>query len=249
MKKKDIFSVKNKVAIVTGAAKGNGFAMAEGLARAGAIVYFVDILRCNLPSGKTFQIKADITKEKDIKNLLRKVISSQKRVDILVNNAGIARPVPSEECSPKDWDSTVNTNLKAQFFVSQAVAREMIKSKNGGSIINITSLYTRFGSSGNPAYVASKSGLNGLTRALAKDWAKYNIRVNNICPGYIHTDMTRKSYNDPLLYKERIDRAMIKRYGEPKDLVGGVIFLASNASAYVTGIDLFIDGGWSVNGI
>ena len=117
------------------------------------------------------------------------------------------------------------------------------------SIINITSISAHFGFSDNPAYAASKGGLSALTRALAKDWAKYGIRVNNICPGYIHTAMTEKSFNDQELYKERMDRVMIKRYGEPEDLVGAAVFLASDASSYITGSDIFVDGGWSASGI
>ena len=244
-----MFSVEKKVAIVTGAARGNGFAIAKGLLDAGAIVYFVDVLDKEIKFKNAFYIKADINDVLAIKKIVAGVIKKHKRIDILVNNAGISTPTASENYSTEDWDRTLNTNLRSPFLLSQLVAKEMIKTKNGGSIINITSLNTRFGFSNNPAYVVSKSGFNSLTRVLAKDWAKFNIRVNNVCPGYIHTDMTKISYNNPKLYKERIDRAMIKRFGEPEDLVGAVIFLSSQASAYITGVDLFVDGGWSASGI
>lgn len=249
MIKNNMFSVEKKVAIVTGAARGNGFAIARGLLNAGAIVYFVDLLDKKINLKNAFYFKIDINDMEALRKLTAEVIRKHGQIDILVNNAGISTPAPSEEYSMDNWDRTLNTNLRSSFFLSQLVAKEMIKNKNTGSIINIASLNARFGFSNNPAYVASKSGLDGLTRALAKDWAKFNIRVNNICPGYIHTDMTNKSYNIPKLYKERMDRSMIKHFGEPEDLVGAVIFLSSQASSYITGIDLFVDGGWSASGI
>lgn len=243
------FSLIGKIAIVTGAARGNGLAIAKGLMDFGAIICFADILRIKVSGENSFFIKADVTNDKNIEELVSKVIRICGKIDILVNNAGITKAYPSEDYPPEEWDAVLNTNLRAPFRLSQLVARHMIEQKSGGSIINIASLNSRFGFSNNPAYAASKSGLSGLTRALAKDWAKYGIRVNGICPGYIHTAMTEKSFNDPELYKERIGRAMIKRYGEPEDLVGTAVFLASNASSYITGTDIYVDGGWSASGI
>ncbi|MFH1393056.1 MAG: SDR family oxidoreductase [Patescibacteria group bacterium] len=244
-----LFSLKGKVAIVTGAARGNGLAIAKGLANFGATVWFVDILKAKTPRKKCFFVRADVTNDEDMKNLVNHAVEICGAIDILVNNAGITKASPSKEYSLDDWDKTMDTNLRAPFRLSQLVARQMINQKTGGSIINIASLNARFGFSDNPAYVASKGGLSALTRALAKDWAKYGIRVNSICPGYIHTAMTEKSFNDPKLYKERIDRSMIKRYGEPEDLIGAAVFLASDASNYITGIDIYVDGGWSTSGI
>jgi len=244
-----LFSLKGKIAIITGAARGNGLAIAKGLADFGAITWFVDILEAGVSGKNCFFVRADITNDERAKNLIDLVIATCGRIDILVNNAGITKASPSEEYSLDDWDKTMDVNLKAPFRLSQLVARRMIKREIGGSIINIASLNARFGFSNNPAYVASKSGLSGLTKALAKDWAKYGIRVNSICPGYIHTAMTERSYNDPILREERLEKAMIKRYGEPEDLIGAAVFLASDASSYVTGSDIFVDGGWSVSGI
>jgi len=244
-----LFSLKGKVAIVTGAARGNGLAIAKGLADFGAATWFLDILEAKISGENCFFVKADITNDEDMENLVNRAMATCGGIDILVNNAGITVPSPSEKYSSDDWDKTMNTNLRAPFRLSQLVARRMIEQKSGGSIINISSLNSRFGFSDNPAYVASKSGLSGLTRALAKDWAKYGIRVNNICPGYIHTAMTEKSFGDKELYKERMERVMIKRYGEPEDLVGAAVFLASSASKYITGTDIFVDGGWSASGV
>jgi len=244
-----LFSLKGKVAIVTGAARGNGLAIAKGLASFGAAVWSVDILEAKISRKNCFFVKADVTNGEDMKNLVNHIVATCGGIDILVNNAGITKASPSEEYSLDDWDKTLDTNLKAPFRLSQLVARQMVEQKTGGSIINITSLNAHFGFFNDSAYTASKSGLSGLTKALAKDWAKYGIRVNNICPGYIHTAMTEKSFSDSQLYKERMDRSMIKRYGEPEDLVGASVFLASNASNYITGTDIFVDGGWSTSGI
>lgn len=245
----NIFFLGEKAAIVTGAARGNGFAIAMGLASFGATVWFVDVLEAEISKKNCFFIRADVTNDEDIKNLANHVITVCGRIDILVNNAGIAGVCPSEDYPPEEWDKVLDANLRAPFRLSQLVAKQMIERKTGGSIINITSLNAHFGFFNNSAYTASKSGLSGLTRALAKDWAKHGIRVNNICPGYIHTAMTEKSFNDPRLYKERMDRSMIKRYGEPEDLVGAAVFLASDASSYVTGTDIHVDGGWFASGL
>lgn len=244
-----LFSLEDKVAIVTGAARGNGLAIAEGLANFGAITYFVDILEGKVTGKNRFFVKGDITNDEEMKKLINEIIATRGRINILVNNAGIAKASPSVDCSLDAWDENLNVNLRAHFALSQLVARQMIAQKTGGSIINITSVSAHFGFSNNPAYAASKGGLNSLTRALAKDWAKYGIRVNNICPGYIHTAMTEKSFSDPQLRAARLERAMIKRYGEPEDLVGAAVFLASDASCYVTGTDIYVDGGLSASGI
>lgn len=243
-----LFSLKEKVAIVTGAARGNGLAIAKGLASFGSIVFLADILDVK-PFHNSFFVKTDVANDEQLRELVYKSARLGRKIDILVNNAGVSTARPSESYPMREWDRVLNVNLRAPFRLSQLVALEMINQKSGGSIVNIASLNSRFGFSNNPAYVASKSGLSGLTRALAKDWAKYGVRVNNICPGYIRTAMTEKSYNNPALRAERLERAMIKRYGEPEDLVGAAVFLASDASSYVTGADIYVDGGWSASGI
>ncbi|MEK7536887.1 MAG: SDR family oxidoreductase [Patescibacteria group bacterium] len=248
-----IFSLEGKTAIVTGAARGNGQAIANGFLAAGAFVYFVDIINPEEPElfkkqSQAVFINADISKKEDLERIISKIKKSGRTIDTLVNNAGITVGYPSEEYPIDQWEKTIAVNLTAHFQLSQLVAREMIKSKKEGSIINIASISSKFGYSNNPAYVAAKGGLASLTRALAKDWAKYGIRVNSISPGYMHTAMTAKSYADPEARAARLERAMIKRYGEPKELVGAAVFLASGASSYVTGSDITVDGGWSVSG-
>ena len=251
----NLFSLEQKVAIVTGAARGNGRAIAEGFLTAGAIVYFFDILEkelaatiqsLNNPQAK--QIVVDVTKRDDLEKATEKVCKTEGKIDILVNNAGITIGEPSESFKEESWEKTHAVNLKAPFICSQLVAKYMIE-QGGGVIINMKSLGAEQGFSNNPAYVASKGGLKQLTKALAKDWAKYNIRVNNLGPGYMKTDMTKKSWGDLGLRKERSERIMLDRWGEPVDLVGPAIFLASNASKYITGTDLYVDGGWLVKGI
>jgi len=250
-----LFSLKDKIAIVTGAAKGNGKTIAEGFLWAGATVYFVDILKKELKKIKKSiknqnakYIIADVTKKTDLEKIVNLIIEKEKRIDILVNNAGITIGEPSELYSEKNWEKTYRVNLKAPFLLSQLVAKHMIRQKCG-VIINITSVGAEQGFSNNPAYVAFKGGLKQLTKAMAKDWAKYNIRVNNLGPGYIKTDMTKKSWTKPELRRERSKRIMLSRWGESSDLVGPAIFLASDASKYITGGDLYVDGGWLAKGI
>jgi len=254
-KTSNLFSLSNKVAVITGAAQGNGKAIAKGFLEAGAIVYFVDILKRKLL--KTIKeinhknakyIIADITNRNASKKIVSQTYNENSRIDILVNNAGVTISEPSESYSQENWDKTYKVNLKAAFQLSQLVAKHMIKQKSG-VIINITSIGAEQGFPNNPAYVASKGGLKQLTKALARDWAKYNIRVNNLTPGYIKTNMNKKSWKDPVSRKERTQKTMLGRWGKPKDLVGPAIFLASNASSYVTGHDLYVDGGWLSKGL
>ena len=241
----ELFSLSDKVAIVTGAARGNGQAIAEGFLRAGAIVYFVDILP-QVKENPNFII-SDISTKDGIQKI-KDVIDKQGRLDILVNNAGISISEPSEIYSEENWDRTWQVNLKAPFMLSQ-MACDFMMQQNSGSIINITSLGAELGFPNNPAYIACKGGLKQLTKALARDWAKYNIRVNNLGPGYMKTDMTRKSWSDPKLSKERELKTMLSRWGKPSDLIGPAIFLASSASAYITGQDIYVDGGWLAKGL
>ena len=250
------FSLDGKVAIVTGAARGNGKAIAEGLLGAGATVYFVDKLKTELEdtirelsSEKAKPIVADLSVREDLEKIAPLVFKNEGRIDVLVNNAGITAGAPSESHSEEDWDKVLFINLKAPFLLSQKVANFMIERGEGGSIINITSLGAELGLAKVPGYVASKGGLKQLTKTLAFDWAKYNIRVNNIGPGYMRTDMTKRSYSTPELKEKRDNRIMLGRWGEPEDLAGPAVFLASDASAYITGQDIYIDGGWLAKGV
>ena len=193
-------------------------------------------------------MKTDSDQPSDRVALVDKTIAAFGRVDILVNVAGITRSTPSEVYPAEDWDLTLAVNLTAMFHLCKLVAQDMIP-RRAGAIINISSIGGALGFPNNPAYQASKSGVLGLTRALATDWAKYNIRVNTLCPGYTHTDMTDKSFRDPRPTRRARSRTLMNRWGQPEEMVGPVIFLASDAASYVTGADLFVDGGWVAAGL
>lgn len=250
------FSLEGKVAIVTGAARGNGRAIAEGLLEAGATVYFVDKLKAELEevilglkNKKAKPLVADLSIRAELDAIAPLVFKNEGRIDVLVNNAGVTAVRPSESHTEEDWNRVLLVNLKVPFLLSQSTARTMIEKGNGGSIINITSLGAELGLGSVPGYTASKGGLKQLTKTLAFDWAKYRIRVNNIGPGYMKTDMTKRSYSDPELKKIRDNRIMLDRWGESADLAGPAVFLASDASSYITGQDIYVDGGWLAKGV
>jgi NAD(P)-dependent dehydrogenase (short-subunit alcohol dehydrogenase family) len=251
-----IFSLDNKVAIVTGAAKGNGKAISEALLNSGSSVILVDIKKKELKQTvKSFLdqgldaigFECDITDSKQISRLSEFVIKKFQRLDILVNNAGVSFAHTTIDYPDKFWDKTYETNLKAPFRLSKEFAK--IMKKKGGVIINITSLNAELAFPNNPAYQAFKGGLKQLTKSLALDFSEYNIRVNSIGPGYFRTDMTEKSWKNLRKRKERTNRTILKRWGVSDDLTGVVIFLASNASSYITGQDIYVDGGWLIKGL
>jgi len=240
-----LFSLEGRSAIVTGGSRGIGAAIAAGLAAAGARVTAVARTAqrpAELPSEVEYR-SCDVTRAGDFEQLVVK----SRRLDILVNAAGVSLP-PSEGTEAERFERTLQANLTATYRACAAAAALMQKS-GGGSIINVTSINSTLGFPGNPGYVAAKGGLRMLTRALAIDYGKHNIRVNALAPGYIRTAMTAGSYADPSQREARTARMIISRYGEPQDLVGAAIFLASPASSYVTGIDLFVDGGWTAKGL
>jgi NAD(P)-dependent dehydrogenase (short-subunit alcohol dehydrogenase family) len=252
-----LFDLRGKSAIVTGAARGIGRAIAEGLASVEVSVALADILEDQLEATCQAVVdcgyhviarKTDICKAEDREALVRETIAAFGQVDILVNVAGITRATPSETYPDEDWDRTLAVNLSAMFRLCKLVAQDMIP-RRAGAIINVSSIGGALGFPNNPAYQASKSGVLGLTRALATDWAKYNIRVNTICPGYTHTDMTEASFRNPHTNAARASRTIMNRWGEPAEMVGPVIFLASDAASYVTGAELFVDGGWNSAGL
>lgn len=245
-----IFGLKGKTAIVTGAARGNGLAMATALAMAGAHVEMVDILDA---TGECFQLAKDFSARYSIADVtdagdMRWIFSLVEKIDILVNNAGITLPITWDGFSMEHWNETININLTAPFLWSKHAALIM-SATGGGSIINITSLNAEFAFPNNPAYMASKGALRQLTRSIALDFGLKGVRANNIVPGYMKTNMTKKSWDDPATRQQRSDRTMLGRWGEPDDLAGAVLFLASNASSYITGQDIVVDGGWSVKGL
>ena len=174
---------------------------------------------------------------------------THNKIDILINSAGISISFDENiHIQNSYFKKTLDTNLTSVFNLTYAVA-EIMKKNKSGSIINITSIASHLGMPNNPAYVASKAGLSGLTRSLSYDFASFGIRVNSLVPGYFSTDMTKDSFEDKKKNKERASRSLLLRWGDPEELIGPAIFLASNASSFITGTDLVVDGGWSIKGL
>jgi len=180
----------------------------------------------------------------DIPKIVEKAMKEFGRIDFLINNAGAIRRAPSEDYSEADWDVVVQTNLKGPFFLSQAVARTMIAAKRPGSIVNTASLIAFQGGKTVPAYAASKGGINQATKTMANDWARYGIRVNAIAPGWFHTDLTDPLKQNQERNREILSRIPLGRWGNPDELGGVAVFLASEASSYLTGQAIVVDGGW-----
>ena len=248
----DRFKLDGKVAVVTGAGRGIGQAYALGLAEAGADIAVVDVI----PMDETLDavkalgrraigIKADLAKgEKEAPKIVAKVVKALGRVDILVNNAGIIRREPFLEHSAKNWNDVISINLSTPFFLSQAVARQMVKQGQGGKIINIGSMLSYQGGILIPGYAAAKGGIKSLTMLMANELSKYGICVNAIAPGYIATANTAPIRADKKRNKAILDRIPAGRWGTPDDLKGICVFLAAPASDYVTGFMYACDGGW-----
>ena len=249
----DLFSVKNKIVIITGSGRGIGRTFALNMAKRSAITYCFDIKFPNkIPkdlSNNLFHIKCDLTNKKKFDNECKKIFNRHKKIDVLINNLGISLPGKNEQTYlEKYWDQTLKINLTVAFNCSQTVMKFMLKKKNG-SIINITSINAELGFPNNPAYIASKGGLKMLGKSMAKDWGKYGIRVNNLGPGYFKTLMNQNSWKNLKTRRARTIRTMLNRWGKIDELVGPCIFLASDASKYVTAQDLYVDGGWTANGL
>jgi len=248
----DKFKLDNKIAIVTGASRGLGKGMAIGLAEAGANLVLASISNTDQTkqiiqekTGKeVLQIHADMSKKKSLDKIIEQTIKKFGKIDILVNNAGIIRRAPLPEFSEKDWDDVIDVNQKHLFFLSQKVAKQMIKQGNGGKIINIASMLSFQGGIKVPSYTASKSAVMGLTRIMANELAQYNINVNAIAPGYMATDNTKPLQQDPVRNKAILERIPTGRWGTAEDLQGIVVFLASAASDYMQGYTVAVDGGW-----
>lgn len=247
-----LFSLKNKTALVTGASRGLGQGMAIGLAKAGAFVICSSsqeggadetIKKIGSIGGKAVGIAADLADRKSVENLIEKAIAQTGRLDILVNNGGTIARYPAVDFPMDEWDRVLEVNLTASFRLSQLAAKHMIE-YGGGKIIQVASLLSFSGGITVPAYTASKHGVAGITKALANEWAKHNIQVNAIAPGYFRTDNTQKLQDDPTRSAEISKRIPAERWGNPEDLAGAVIFLASAASNYVNGTILTVDGGW-----
>jgi gluconate 5-dehydrogenase len=245
MQANNILSVVDKIVLVTGSNRGNGLAISKGLLAHGAKVLRIDTQFDHDIGADDYVF--DLNNIDEIEILLMRLVKRYKHVDGLVNNAGISLG------SEKPYDdfslflNTMNVNLNSAFVLTAGILP--IMKERGGSIINVTSLGAELAFPDNPSYQVSKAGLRQLTKAIAKDWAKYNIRANNLCPGYIKTNMTNKSFNDEKMYLERLNRMIIKRWGKSEDLIGPALFLLSDASAYITASDIYVDGGWTSNGL
>lgn len=223
--------------------------MAKALCGAGASVIGLgrSVAPAQSASGSSY-IACDIRDSDAFNQACSRVFKLEGRLDILVNAAGVTLPKDSDLDPFRVFDETLAVNLTAAFRCCE-IASAYMKRNGGGAIINVTSIGAVLGFPGNPGYVAAKGGLAALTRALALDLAPYNIRVNNLAPGYVRTAMTEESYGDPARHAARLERMVLKRWGTPEDLAGAAIFLASDASAYVTGTDVFVDGGWTAKGL
>lgn len=245
------FNLEGKVAIVTGANKGLGQGMAIALAEAGSDIVGVSSsgayeTKVKIEElGKRFvDVKADLSALDSVATVISAAMEGFSKIDILVNNAGIIRREDALLFSEKDWDDVMNINLKTAFFLSQAVAKQFIEQGNGGKIINIASMLSFQGGIRVPSYTASKSGVMGITKLMANEWAKYQINVNAIAPGYMATDNTAALRADENRSSEILGRIPAGRWGTSEDLAGPVVFLASAASNYVNGYTLAVDGGW-----
>ena len=249
----DAFRLDGRVALVTGAARGLGQGIAVGLAEAGADVALLDRISTadsealiGALERRTLGIAADLRNltQADAERLVSQVTDGLGRIDILVNNAGILQRAPAIEYPGDAWDATIAINLSAAFFLSQAAAKAFVAGGRGGKIINMASMLSFQGGAMVPAYTAAKSGIAGITHALANEWAKHGINVNAIAPGYMATEITAALRDDPVRGPAMLGRIPAGRWGTPEDLQGAVVFLASDAAAYIHGTIVPIDGGW-----
>lgn len=247
------FDLAGKVAIVTGAGTGIGQGLSLALAGAGADIVGVDIIdvsetaRAVEATGRRFlPIKADLGTIAPVQGIIDAAVAWGGRIDILVNNAGIIRRADAIDFTEKDWDDVMSVNLKSVFFLTQAAVRRMMAQGDGGKVINIASMLSFQGGIRIPSYTASKSGVAGITRLMACEWAARKINVNAIAPGYFATNNTKPLRDDKERSAAILERIPAGRWGNPADLGGAAVFLASQAADYIHGIVLPVDGGWLV---
>jgi 2-deoxy-D-gluconate 3-dehydrogenase len=245
-----LFDLTGKVALVTGANTGLGQGVALALAEAGADIAAAGIVPATETGEKVealgrrfFNIEANLMSIEPVERIVAETLSHLGGLDILVNNAGLIRRQDAVDFSEKDWDDVMNVNIKGAFFMAQAAGRHMI-AQGSGKIINIASMLSFQGGIRVPSYTASKSGIAGITRLLANEWASKGLNINAIAPGYMATDNTAQIRSDPAREQAILDRIPANRWGLPSDLGGAVIFLASSASDYVNGAIIPVDGGW-----
>jgi NAD(P)-dependent dehydrogenase (short-subunit alcohol dehydrogenase family) len=245
-----LFRLDGRTALVTGAGRGIGLAVAAALAQAGAHVVLaartaseIDAAAAEIRSegGSAEAVMLDVTEAIAVKA----IIAAQPPFDILVNNAGTNRPASFLDVTEQDYDGITTLNQRAAFFVAQAVARRMVEAGKGGSIIHISSQMGHVGGGRRTVYCMSKHGIEGLTKAMAIDLAPHNIRVNSIAPTFIDTPLTRPFWNDKAFHEDVLRRIKLGRLGKVEDLMGAVVFLASDAAAMITGTSIVVDGGWT----
>jgi 2-dehydro-3-deoxy-D-gluconate 5-dehydrogenase len=248
----DKFRLNGKTALVTGSATGIGRSIAVALAEAGADVAChcrkpddsaETVAACAAAGVQAIEVSGDMADKTVPKRVVDEVVAKFGKIDILINNAGMIRRSPAVDFSEEDWATVIEVNLSSVFRLAQAAGRHMI-AQGGGKIVNIASLLSFQGGITVPAYTASKSGVAGLTKALANEWAKNNITVNAIAPGYIATNNTAALQADETRNRQILERIPAGRWGDPDDIAGAAVFLASPASDYMNGHILVVDGGW-----
>ena len=250
---RELFDLTDKVAIVTGTSRGLGQYFARALTKAGAdlVITSRDVSRLTefkkeiVSLGRrALPVQLDVLSQSDIDNMVRQTLQEYGKIDILVNNAGLNIRKPSTKVSQQDWDTVLDTNLKGSFFCAQAVAKEMIK-RNYGRIINVGSCTCVFGMEGIAAYTASRGAILSMTRSLAAEWGKFGITVNVLAPGWFKTAQNAVLYENKEWVEYITNRIPLNRPGQPHDLDGTVVFLASDASQYITGQIILVDGGFT----
>lgn len=258
----DLFRLDGKVAYVTGGGQGLGEAMSVALARAGASVAVVDINPVTAKNvadkicsagGRSIALTVDVTKSGEVEAMVRAVADAFGKLDIAVNNAGVGGKGPIETLSEEDWKRVMDVNVNGVFRCAREAGRQMIRQGSGGVIINIASMsgtiinrHKAMPARTPTLYCTTKAAVKHLTKALAVEWAGYGIRVNSISPGYMRTPLITHMLENPARLAEMIDATPMGRIGEPWELAGAVVYLASDASSFVTGHDLVIDGGHTV---
>ena len=246
----NLFSVKDQIVLVSGASRGIGRAIAEGFSERGAKVIITGREMATLEKtaremkGSVRAIVCDVAKRDAIERLVKTALDEFGQIDTLINVAGVNRRMLAEKLSEDDYDFIVDINLKGPFLLSQAVGKAML-ARGRGNQINITSLNNDRPLRGVMPYAVSKAGLGHMTRALAMEWGPRGIRVNAIAPGFVLTDLTKKLWSQPKMQEWGLTNTPLKRLGQPEDMVGAALFLASEASAWMTGQTLFVDGGFS----